>query len=77
MVERHAFQRVVTTMSFGQGLVRALRPTDREGKLLAADQMPLFDFVSSSDPSGAEVSRDVAGETDGRPCFASLLQEPA
>lgn len=57
VVKHHAFLRVVTTMPCGQGLIRALRPTDREGNLLAADQMPQFDFISSSDPSSVDISR--------------------
>ncbi|MFH0947266.1 MAG: alpha/beta hydrolase [Planctomycetota bacterium] len=57
VVKHHPFLRVVTTMPCGQGLVRALRPTDREGNLLAADRMPQFDFVSASDPSSIDLSR--------------------
>ena len=49
VVTIHPFLRVVTALPFGRGVVRALRPTDREGRLARSDQNPQLDFVSGLD----------------------------
>lgn len=61
VVTRHPYVRVATAMPFGQGVVRVLRPSDREGRLSQADQLPQFEFTSITD-SSRPLANAVTGE---------------